>query len=635
MAGMQGKTKRRPIARIVVTAENVDRVAAEALANLNSAAGKLGQDRALKVLREVAKFRAASGTLPEPTFGRAAADLEGETPTKERITKPSRRVGGRAGLSVTQTLYQEGKRVQTRIFRSLKAANPDFSRLPIAERVRLNLAAIRGINPDLIPGIVSQMGVHYFTNEKVASTEGGRTAIAAIEARFGDDLGKNGVRSIISGGVGERAEMGRGNYYTEDGQVRERTGSTRKETITKKRNVPAPKGGYKSKRTRKAMEAGRDEVNYDELVAKSKPISPSDISVREIQEMLARETDPRKRMVLQQAMIARQTDIAGAEAEKTVMIEGETDPKTGKTETARARVGGQRETSAGLARLSRTGGAQNRQVLVDLAVRQIQEYRSKFGMPPSGWAPVLAAADPLFEGMTQSELRSIARQARNAIKEDAKAGRPSKPAAPSRGRVELSPSGADVTGKGPKRRVKKKKVVSTRSGLAEQVTVEPAGKRQAEVARAEAEVARDTAKASERRKTERRTAAIKGELGPERKPAGGRRGTAAVSADLREVVKSEPGTVPARPRSVGSRVRVTKRAMAPGDKKMRDATVYAALEAASKLGGKPEARRMADSLKATKSIRRRAAKAGLLGIASTFGTNYILSLLEEDKKGRR
>lgn len=637
MAGMQGRTKRRPVTKLVITSENVDRVAAEALANLQSAAGRVGQDRAIKALRAVAKFRKESGTLPEPTAGRAAVGLEGESPTKDRIKSPAVRVGGRAGLAPTQVTYLEGKRLQTRVFRDLKKQMPNFSSLPVSERVRLNLKALGSIPAELVPGVISQMGTHYFTNDRVLGSSSGQTAVSAIEAQFGKVVSGK-VETILAGGVSERREMGGGNTYGEDGTVTERSGKTRKETLAAKRNVPTPKGGSKTKRSRAGMDQGGElrRDAYDNIAPRGIVMEDAEAVAQEMREKAKTAKTPAERFAYEQAAIAIETQNAERSASKSITID--TDPgstrRTGEESTAKVKVGGQRELSAGMERLSRTGDRQNRETLVALAIEQIKKYREKYGMPPSGWAPVLKAADPLFGNMSDSELRRIAKAARTELKQARVERSNAKPAAPSRGRVELSPSGADVTGQTPKRKGRRKKTVTTRSGLTETITVEPTGKNQAAIAQAEADYARDRFKGTDARKKERKTAAIKGEAVELPKPAQEPRGTSAVAADLKKVTTGGEGSPRlTRRKSVGSNMKVGK--LSSEAKKTRDAAIFAAIEASNKAGGKKAARTTADALKATKPLRRRAKAAGLLGIATTFGTNYILSLLEEEKKGRR
>lgn len=629
--------KRQKTTALKVTADNVAQLREEALANLNNAAGRLGQDRAIRQLRAVAKFLKEQGNLPEPTQGREAAALadqgvEGTTPTKDRIRKPAR-VGGRSGMSVTQVTYVEGKKYQTQIFRRLKSEVPGFSSLPVQERIRLNLRALGKVDSELIPGIISQMGTHYFTNDKLRNSDAGRAAIDMIQGELGDKV-KAKVDSILSGGVEERRAMGAGNKYDEQGRVTTRTGSTRKEVVTGKVNVPAPKGGYKTKRTRKGMDAGR-KLRESATPALPSSKEPEPLTGAELRDMAAQEPDRKKRMALEQAAIAAETNTQVKESTKTAIVPDQAARRSGKPDaTMRVRTGGQREQSAGLALLSRKGAQQNRQVLVDLATKIITEYRSKYGMPPSGWAPVLREADPLFGGMSDSEARRIAREARTNIQSQGVAARAGKkPAAPSRGRVELSPSGADVTGKTPKRRVRKVKVVSTRSGQQEQVTYEPAGKNQAAVDKAEADFARDRQRGTDKRRADRKTAVIKGDVQPDRKPATNiNTGTEGTRKRLADVVSAPEGNIPARTR----RATKTPISRAPARaRSLRDETLLNAIAAAHKAGGKSAGRAIAENLKVPQRVRKRAQSAGLMGVAATFGTNYILSLLEESKKGKK
>jgi hypothetical protein len=633
--------KRKRIQSQKITLENVDQIRDQALSDLWSAAGKLSQGRAERTLKAVAKFKKEQGLLPPPSQGRETAAIEAaggapsKTPTKERIKKPAR-VGGRSGMTVTQVTYSEGKKLQTKIFRELKRSVPGFSALPVQERVRLNLRALGSVSPELIPGVISQMGTHYFTNDRLKSSPNGQAAIDAIQSSLGDKV-KSNVETILSGGVDERRAMGGGNTYNEDGSVASRSGSTRKEVITGKVNVPAPKGGYKTKRTRKGMDAGRK--LREEATASAPSAGESQpLTASELRDLADKEPDRMKKAALMQAAIVAETNAQVADNTRSAVVPDADARRSGNPDaTIRVKTGGQREQSAGLARLSKTGERQNRQLLVDTAVRTILDYRSKNGMPPSGWTEVLKSADPkLFGGMSDSEVRRIARDARTAIKEKAVSSRNARPAAPSRGRVELSPSGADITNQPKKRKVRRKKVVATRSGLQEQVTLEPQGKQEATIAKAEADYARDRARASDKRRAERKTETIKGTARAPRKPKiVNMGGTEASRQRLASAAAAPEGTVPDSPRSVGSNLRVSKRKLSPGSKKMRDETLFEAIRAAHAAGGKPAGRAIAETLNVPKKVRRKAASAGLLGIAGTFGTNYILSLLEESKKGNK
>ena len=545
---------------------------------------------------------------------------------KPRIPRESTR----KGLSYGSLQYKDGQDIQRRVFRELKRTIPHWSSLSVAERVRLNLAQIKKLNlpKALVPGVVSQMGVHYFTNDSVKKSAVGQEALAEIESSLGGHLSQKTGTVVSTGVVGRRA-MGRGNVYDKRGRVKERTGKARGDVLRSEK-PPRPTGGY-----------GRD---------RSKNVVTS--------------TSTTKREIMQQARDqAAVVSTAKEQAAAATAAAGERYIPTGTNAKGKptfmrvsAAQGDINAIEKGMhKKLSSMGSAQNRQRLVDIAKRYIADFRAAGKIPSEGGYTALLMNQPHFKDIDSKELRSIIKQARNEIKQ----GRVTRtearraPREVTNARRTFSVAGGETTGQKPPRMKRTKKVVSTRSGQQIQVSNEPVGKKAKAVANAEMAVATERLNASSQIKKDRKAAQIRGEQGKPFKPAKAisRRKAAqleqawAAGQPNEPVVKRKSAKAEIRAAVKESGVRVTrlKRGGNKGARNQRDVITprtrsklsmleQTQLSALEKAGSRAEARRLVESLGMSPAVKKIAKSHGLMGVAATFGANYILSLLGEKKK---
>lgn len=552
--------------------------------------------------------KAESAAASSPVSPRKRVTKTKKAQPKKEIVARKPRQSTKKGMSFSQERYDSGQVLQRRVFRTLKAEVPGFSGLPLTERVALNIKALKkiGITADLMPGAVSQMGVHYLSTTGAMGSKNGQAALDQIQSAFGAEVGN--VRTVAAGGVQGRAAMGKGNVYNKkDGTVKEKGGIGRREVIKSTRRVAAPKGGYGRRRGRTIVAEGSASLSA----------------------------------MLDQAKMLREADVQTQEARAragTRYIPSGTD-KSGKTTFMKVSAAQGEENAiqkSTMARLSKMGEGQNFERLVTIAQRYISDARAAGAIPSEGGYTALLKEQPQFKDIDPKDLSAIVRTA----KKQAKMSRVTRKEKrrPAREKTDkkttLSTSGAEVAA--PKKKVTRRKVVSTRSGLTEVVTKEPRGKRQAAVAQAEADVARDQFKVGSTYKDDKRAAAMRGEE-PKRKFTPAKPVSLAEARRLeREVAAGKRG------KGVFKR-RTTKAAVAEGvaSGKVRIKTPSLSksekqtLAALGAVGNKAGARRIADAMGASQRVRSVAKAKGLLSVAATFGANYILSQLAEEKKGKR
>jgi len=629
----------------------------------------------------MAKVTRRKKTAPAVTEGAVMAAASERTP---RIPRESTR----KGLSYGALQYKDGQDIQRRVFRELKRSIPHWSSLSVAERVRLNISQIKKLNipKSLMPGVVSQMGVHYFTNNSVTRSAAGQEAISEISSSLGESLSKKAASVVQTGVLGRRA-MGKGNVYAKSGKVKERTGKARGEVL-RGSQPPRPAGGYGRDRSQgvvtdtstakqKHLEAARNMTaglaGIDEIKAGPKmggeqaKITPPPAGA--VEKKILVQTGTRqlpdsssatgfieKPVYKKVAVLFKDgkyyvpsgNGYAAVERKDVgAALQNASAPSEKRANKPLASEGKGRAQTKFLVNQSKAGEKMNRQRLVDIAKRYISDFRAAGKIPSEGGYTALLMDQPHFKDMDSKELRSIIKQARNDIKQGrvARVEKRRGPQEPNPVKRTFSVAGGETTGQKPPKMRRTKKVVSTRSGQKVQVSNEPVGKRAQAIAAAEMAVATERLNASKQIRKDRKAGQIRGKGGKPFKPAKpiSRKKAAeleqawAAGTKNEPVVKRSSARAELKSAAKESGVKVT-RLKRGGNKAARinrskmsmlDQTNLAALERA---GSRGEARRLAESLGMSPAVKKIAKSHGLMGVAATFGANYILSLLGEKKK---
>lgn len=515
-------------------------------------------------------------------------------PEKTKRAKLKTRLNTTRGMTPAQLAFDSGNALQRDIFRALKKRTQGWSTLPIDEKVRLNIAEIKSskVPRDLIPGVIDQMVRQHIVTERVAGSRQGVAAISAITSAFGS-LVEGGVKPIISRSLNIRKQFGKSNEYDAEGKLVKSSGGNRRVRITKGRG-----------------KTGRARVP----VAKPKKGEKQISDVRGRTEERRKIFDPRAE---QQAKFVQGLEREVQEEQKTVVIGEEVDAK-GKTKLVTAKVGGGKTQTKGLGKLSEIGKTQNFERDVEIAQRYITDALKTRNITKSGYVGLLAE-QPHFKGMDSRELAKIAGKVkivRRKQKVDRKIRRAAGKPKVSGGNRKYNVLGEDITGTQRPKATKK-----------------------------QIDTARKKSKAKETRSAERRAAALRGEVpAPVQKPK-----AATVKQARRLEAEVEGGVTKAEPvfkkptvkslvkeGAAAGKVRVTKarpsKPAVSGKLTKIENLQLAALKAA---GSKTNARLLAKSLKPTKNVVKLAKAGGIMGLATSFGANYILSQLEEKKKGRR
>ena len=567
---------------------------------VKTAEGRMFQIAKDRVVGGLPKSEPKVAATPEEKPKRVTKSVKESTPKKQKRKKLTPRMNTTRGMGTAQLAFDSGNALQRDIFRRLKRDTPDWSRIPVDKKVILNIKALRAakVPRDLIPGIVDQMVRQYIVTERTLRTQQGSSAAEAIISAFDSEI-SGGVKPLITRSLGVRKAFGGSNVYDESGKLVARKGKNRRERITT--------GRGKTGKT-KTPQAARK---------KNEPPVSSASGVREFTEQRRKVFDPRAE---KQAKFLQGLERAVQEEQKTVVIGEETDKKTGKTRVITAKVGGAKTQTKGLGRLSDIGKSQNFTRDVEIAQRYIADALKAGNITKSGYLGILKE-QPHFQGMDIRELTKIAA----AVKVTRRKGKVERRIKRSAGKpkenkqgvvTKFNVAGEDITGT--KRRVSTKKQIDT---------------------------ARAKSRSKETRSKERRAAALRGEVAPqiERPKAASKKEARRLEAEVEGgVKKAEP--VFKKPTVKGiideaaasGKVRVTK-ARAPktsGSGKLSkiEQIHFNALKAA---GSKTNARLLARSIKPSKNVIKLAKAGGIMGLATSFGANYILSQLEENKKGRR
>ena len=516
-------------------------------------------------------------------------------PKKQKRAKLTPRMNTTRGMSPAQLAFDSGNALQRDIFRALKKGTPNWSTLPIDEKVKLNIAALKKskVPQDLIPGVIDQMVRQHIVTERVAKSRQGAAAIATISSAFGSAV-EGGVKAIVGRSLNIRKEFGKGNEYDAEGKL-----------------IKGGKGNRRVRITKGRGKTGRARVP----VAKRKKGDTQIANVRERTEQRRKIFDPRAE---KQAKFAKGLEEAVQAEQTTVTIGEEVDPKTGKTRVVRAKVGGTKTQTKGLEKLSGIGAQQNFERDVEIAQRYIIDALKTRNITKSGYVGILAE-QPHFKGMDPRELAKIAGRVK-VVRKQKKVER----------KIRKSAGKPKVSGGNRKYNV-----------LGEDIT----GTRRPKATKKQINTAREKSRLKETRAAGRRAAALRGEV-----PAQVQKPKAASVKQAKRLEKEvEGGVKRAEPvfkkptvkgivneAAAAGKVRVSKSRApkAPVSSKLsKIETLH--LNALKAAGSKTNARLLAKSLKPTKNVIKLAKAGGIMGLATSFGANYILSQLEEQKKGKR
>lgn len=515
-------------------------------------------------------------------------------PAKTKRAKLKPRMNTTRGMSTAQLAFDSGNALQRDIFRALKKRTDGWSTLPIDEKVRLNISAIKAakVPQDLIPGVIDQMVRQHIVTERVAGSRQGTAAIAAITSAFGSAV-EGGVKAIIGRSLNIRKEFGKGNEYDAEGKL-----------------VKGGKGNRRVRITKGRGKTGRARVP----VAKSKKGETPIGDVRGRTDERRKIFDPRAE---KQAKFLEGLEEEVRAEQKTVVLGEEVDAK-GKKRLVTAKVGGTKTQTKGLGKLSDIGKTQNFQRDVEIAQRYITDALKTQNITKSGYSGLLAE-QPHFKGMDSRELARIA-AAVKIVRKQKKVER----------KIRKGAGKPKVSGGNRKYNVLGEDITDTKRPKSTKKQID---------------VARKKSKSKETRAAERRAAALRGEVpAPVQKPK-----SASVKQAKRLEQEVEGGVKRAEPvfkkptvkgivkdAAEAGKVRVTKarpaKPTASGKLSKIENLHLNALKAA---GSKTNARLLAKSLKPSKNVVKLAKAGGIMGLATSFGANYILSQLEEKKKGRR
>ena len=514
---------------------------------------------------------------------------------KQKRAKLTPRMNTTRGMSPAQLAFDSGNALQRDIFRVLKKNTPNWSTLPIDEKVKLNIAALKKskVPQDLIPGVIDQMVRQHIVTERVAGSRPGAAAIAAISSAFGSAV-EGGVKAIVGRSLNIRKEFGKGNEYDAEGKL-----------------IKGGKGNRRVRITKGRGKTGRARVP----VAKKKKGETQIGDVRGRTEERRKIFDPRAE---KQAKFVQGLEEAVQAEQTTVTLGEEVDPKTGKTKLVRAKVGGTKTQTKGLGKLSGIGQQQNFDRDVEIAQRYIRDALKTRNITKSGYVGLLAE-QPHFKGMDSRELAKIAGEVK-IVRKQKKV----------QGKIRNNAGKPKVSGGDRKYNV-----------IGEDIT----GTRRPKATKKQIDTARAKSRSKETRAAGRRAAALRGEEPtPVQKPK-----AASVKQAKRLEKEVEGGVKKAEPvfkkptvkgivkdAEAAGKVRVSKarapKPSAPGKLSKIENLHLNALKAA---GSKTNARLLARSLKPTKNVIKLAKAGGIMGLATSFGANYILSQLEEKKRGKR
>lgn len=567
---------------------------------VKTAEGRMFQIPKDRVAGGLPKTETKAAAPSEEKPKRVTKSVKKSTSKKPKRKKLTPRMNTTRGMSTAQLAFDSGNALQRDIFRTLKRETPDWSRIPVDKKVILNIKALRAakVPRDLIPGIVDQMVRQYIVTERTLRTQQGAAAAEAIKSAFDSDV-SGGVKPLITRSLGVRKTSGGANVYDASGKLIERRGKNRRERITT--------GRGKTGKTKTPQVARK----------KNEPVASSASGVKEFTQQRRSIFDPRAE---KQAKFVQGLEAAVQDEQKTVVLGEETDPKTKKTRLITAKVGGGKTQTKGLGRLSAIGAGQNFERDVEIAQRYITDALKTRSITKSGYSGLLRE-QPHFKDMDSRELAKIVGKVkitRRTVKVERRRKRSAgKPKENKTGVVtKLNVAGEDITGT--KRKSSTKKQI---------------------------ESARAKSKGKETRAAERRAAALRGEV-PEQAPRAPR---ASLKEARRLEQEVESGVKKAEPvfkkktvkgivsdAEAAGKVRVTK-ARAPkkpasGKLSKVEQIHFNALKTA---GSKRNARLLAKSISPSKNVIKLAKAGGILGLATSFGANYILSQLEEQKKGRR